>query len=73
MLKVILLTLGIVAVSIALLAIKLLFGKRFVNLHIDGNKALNRKGIHCVQSMDATERKENPNKVSEHNNSKKKS
>lgn len=54
-----------VGVAIGLLAIKLFFGKKFVHLHIDGNKPLNKKGIHCVQSMDARERRENPHKIKE--------
>lgn len=71
MLKLFILSLIAIAVCMALLAIKLFFGKKFVHLHIDGNKALNKKGIHCVQSMDARERKENPHKVKEHRHNKK--
>lgn len=65
MLKLFFVLLIIIAIAMVLLAIKLFFGKRFVHLHIDGNKPLNRKGIHCVQSMDARERKENPHRVVE--------
>lgn len=65
MLKPFLIIVGLIAVAIALFCIKLFFGRKFVNMHIDGNKSLNKKGIHCVQSMDARERQENPNRVSE--------
>ena len=68
MLKLFLIVLGFVGIAIAFLAIKLFFGQKFVHLHIDGNKPLNKKGIHCVQSLDARERKENPHKVSEKGN-----
>ena len=68
MLKLFLIVVGFVGFAIACLAIKLFFGQKFVHLHIDGNKPLNKKGIHCVQSLDARERKENPHKVSEKGN-----
>lgn len=65
MIKIFLIVLGFVGIGIAFLCIKLFFGEKFVHIHIDGNKPLNAKGIHCVQSLDATERKENPHRVSE--------
>ena len=65
MMKLFLIVLGFIAIAIAFLAIKLFFGQKFVHLHIDGNKPLNAKGIHCVQSLDAHERKANPHRVSE--------
>lgn len=65
MFQLFLITLAFIAIAVALLSIKLFFGKKFVNSHIDGNKALNKKGIHCVQSMDRNMRKENPHRVSE--------
>lgn len=54
MLYTILITLLIVAISLILLGIKILFvkGGRFPNTHISGNKALRDKGITCVQSQD---------------------
>ena len=64
-LKIFLIILGFIAVGMALLCIKLFFGQKFVHLHIDGNKPLNKKGIHCVQSMDARERKVNLHRISE--------
>lgn len=65
MTKVFLLSLLIIAIGLILLCIKVLLGQRFVHTHIDGNKALNRQGIHCVQSLDASERKENNHRINE--------
>lgn len=65
MIKVFLITLGFTACCMLCFCIKLFFGQKFVHLHIDGNKPLNRKGIHCVQSLDARERRENPHRISE--------
>ena len=67
MLKLALLTLGFVAISIALLCIRILLvkGGRFRSMHIGASPAMRKQGIHCVQSMDAMERKENPHRVSE--------
>ncbi len=54
MLDTILITLLIVAICFALLAVKVLFvkGGTFPNGHVGGNKALHEKGIDCVQSQD---------------------
>jgi len=67
MLKVVLLTAGIVAISIALLCIKLIIlpNGKFASSHISDNKEMRKRGIHCVQSMDKMIRKENPHKVKE--------
>lgn len=65
MFQLFLIILVIVAAAFLLLAIKILVGKKFVHTHIDGNRHLNKKGIHCVQSMDRKMRKENPNRVKE--------
>ncbi|MBQ8277553.1 MAG: hypothetical protein IJY00_03820 [Bacteroidaceae bacterium] len=70
MVKVFLLSLLIIAIGLLLISVKVLAGKRFVHTHIDGNKALNRKGIHCVQSMDAAERRENKYRINEKSKSK---
>ena len=69
MLKTLLFTLIIVAVSIAFLSIKLLVKKngRFPNTHIGHNAAMRKRGITCVQSMDQMERKENPHRINERN------
>lgn len=60
MFKILLLTLGIVLLAVLLLGIRVFFvkGGRFPNTHIEGNKALRKKGIHCASSMDRSERKQ---------------
>jgi hypothetical protein len=67
MLKVALLTAGIVAISIALLCIKLIVlpNGKFASSHISHNKEMRKRGIYCVQSMDKMMRRENPHKVKE--------
>ena len=67
MLKVALLTVGIVAISIALLCVKLIVlpNGKFASSHISDNKEMRKRDIHCVQSMDKMMRKENPHKVKE--------
>lgn len=67
MLKGLLVTLIIVGISMASLAIKLIVKKngRFPNTHIGHSAAMRKRGITCVQSMDAMERKENPHRISE--------
>jgi len=67
MLKVALITAGIVAISIALLCIKLIVmpNGKFASSHISDNKEMRKRGIHCVQSMDKMMRRENPHKVKE--------
>ena len=67
MLKGLLVTLIIVGISMACLAIKLIVKKngRFPNTHIGHSAAMRKRGITCVQSMDAMERKENPHRISE--------
>ena len=66
MFQLFLIILAIIAIAFLLLAVKVLLGKKFVHTHIDGNRPLNKKGIHCVQSMDRKMRKDNPHKVREH-------
>ncbi|MBP3566451.1 MAG: hypothetical protein J6J76_02725 [Paraprevotella sp.] len=67
MLKGLLVTLIIVGISMAFLAIKLIVKKngRFPNTHIGHSAAMRKRGITCVQSMDAMERKANPHRISE--------
>ena len=65
MLETFLFTLLIIAIGFGFLCIRIWVGKRFVHTHVDGNKALNEKGIHCVQSLDAAKRQDNPHAVSE--------
>ena len=67
MLKILLITLLVVAVSVPLLAIKVILKKngRFPNSHVSGNKHLRKKGIGCAQSQDRNARKMNPHAISE--------
>ena len=67
MLKTILITLLIVAISIALLSVKILLKKngRFPNTHVGGSKAMRERGIGCVQSQDREARRPNPHTVAE--------
>ena len=67
MFKTLLFTLLIIAISIALLAIKIIIKKngRFPNTHVDGNKEMRRRGIKCVQSQDKDARRSNPMAVKE--------
>lgn len=54
MLNTLLLVLLIVGVSVLLLGVRVFFvkGGKFPNTHVSGNKALQRRGIGCVQSQD---------------------
>lgn len=67
MFKTLLFTLLIIAISIALLAIKIIIKKngRFPNTHVGGNKEMRRRGIKCVQSQDRDARRQNPMAVKE--------
>lgn len=58
MLKILLLTIGIVGVAVLLMALKLIFkGDASGPMqHIGASKAMRERGIHCVESMDAIER-----------------
>jgi len=54
-----LIVLAIVAVSMLLLTVNIwLRGGEFRSQHIGQSKEMRRRGIHCVQSMDAMERKD---------------
>ncbi len=70
MLKLALITACFVAFAVLLLCIKILLvpGGKFGSTHIGGSKEMRKRGIHCVQSMDAIERKENPHRVKEREN-----
>lgn len=67
MLKTLLFTLLIIAISFVLLAITIIIKKngRFPNIHVGGNKEMRKRGIKCVQSQDRDARKENPMAVKE--------
>lgn len=55
--KVMLLSIAIMAIAFAGLAIKILFkkGGKFPNTHISGNKYLRAKGVTCIQTYDKME------------------
>ncbi len=64
MLKLLLITAGIVALAVALLALKLLVkgDARGPMTHVGASKAMRERGIHCVESMDAIERHQRANR-----------
>lgn len=69
MLKTLLFTLLIVAISVILLSITVIIKKngRFPNTHIGGNRNMRKRGIKCAQSQDRDARKDNPMAVKEIN------
>ena len=57
----------IVAVAVALLCIRLLLGrKNVVHTHIEGNREMERRGIHCVRHQDMEARLNSGIKIEEH-------
>ena len=62
MLKLAFITLGIVAVAVLLLCVKVLL---LPNGKFGSFKEMRKRGIHCVQSMDRMERKPNRHAVKE--------
>lgn len=67
MLKTIIFTLLIIAISFALLAITIIVKKngKFPNIHIGGNREMRKRGIKCAQSQDRDARKDNPMRIKE--------
>ena len=67
MFKTLLITLLIIAISFALLAITIIIKKngKFPNTHVGGNREMRKRGIKCVQSQDKDARRKNPMRVSE--------
>lgn len=61
MLKTLLLSVLIIAICFALLAVKLLFRKNgsFTSQHIHDSKAMQERGIHCVVDQDREARRSN--------------
>ena len=59
LLTVFLLALGLLALSMAGLAITILVkkGGKFPNTHISGNKYLKKKGVYCSQTQDKLEQR----------------
>ena len=59
---ILLVSLAVVAIAVLLLGVRIFFVRKgtFPNTHIEGNKALERKGIHCAaHSLKEEERREN--------------
>ena len=54
MIKILLLSVLIIAISMALLSVKLLFKKngKFSSQHVHDNPGLRKQGIHCVVDQD---------------------
>ncbi len=61
MIKLLLLTLLIVAVSVALLSVKVIIRKngKFSSQHVHDNPGLRKQGIHCVMDQDREAREMN--------------
>lgn len=59
LLKVFLLTLGILSIAMVGLAITMLIkkGGKFPNTHVSGNKHLKRNGVYCSQTQDRLEQR----------------
>lgn len=60
MLQTLLFSVLIIAFCILLLSIKLFFKKAFVNSHVSSNKAMQNRGISCVQAQDKEARNKQP-------------
>ena len=67
MFKTLLFTLLIIAICVALLAIKVIVKKngRFPNTHVGGSKAMRQRGIKCVETQDKDARRDNPHAIPE--------
>lgn len=61
MIKIILLTVLIIAICVALLSVKVIFKKngRFSSQHVHDNPGLRKQGIHCVMDQDREAREAN--------------
>ena len=67
MLKEFILVLLIIAIAVALLSVRLLFGKKnFVHTHVEGNPEMERRGIGCVKSQDRHARLNGGLRIKEH-------
>ena len=61
MIKILLFSVLIIAISVALLSVKLIFRKngKFSSQHVHDNPGLRKQGIHCVVDQDREARKKN--------------
>ena len=67
MIKEFIIILLIVAIAVLLLSVKLLVGhKNFIHTHVDGNRAMERRGIGCVKRQDREARVNGGLKIKEH-------
>jgi len=67
MIKELIFVLIIVAVAVALLCVRLLLGrKNVVHTHIDGNREMERRGIHCAVRQDQEAHLKGGLQISEH-------
>lgn len=66
LLKVFLLTLGILSIAMLGMAITMLVkkGGKFPNTHVSGNKYLKSKGVYCSQTQDRMEQLGSNKKIS---------
>ena len=64
-LKVVLLSVGLVAIAMLGMAITMLVkkGGKFPNTHVSGNKYLKRNGVYCSQTQDRLEQRKAWRKV----------
>ena len=64
-LKVILLTIGLMAIGMAGMAVRILLkkGGKFPNTHVSGNKYLKSQGVYCSQTQDRLEQRKAWKKV----------
>lgn len=62
MLQTLLISLILIGIALLLLGVRMILvkGGKFPNGHVSGNKALNEKGIGCVQSQDREARQPRP-------------
>jgi hypothetical protein len=65
LLKVFLLSLGILSIAMVGLGLTMLFkkGGKFPNTHVSGNKYLKRNGVYCSQTQDRLEQLNSKKKI----------
>lgn len=67
MIKVLLLSIVIVAAAVVLLSVRLLCGKdRFVSSHVDDSEPLKKRGITCFKEQDQKQRQHPALRIREH-------
>ena len=65
MLETIYLTAGIVGICVFFLCIGIILKGKFPNMHVSGNKEMQKRGIGCVQSQDREARKKSKHAIAE--------